>query len=52
MKYISMIHFKDDEFEVTTATNVEEAKQVLSAGFDYVAQKDGVMLFRKPKRFK
>jgi hypothetical protein len=52
MKYISMIHFKDDEFDITTATNVEEAKQVLSAGFDYVAQKDGVMLFRKPKRFK
>jgi len=52
MKYISMIHFKDDEFEATTATSVEEAKRVLSAGFDYVAQKDGVMLFRKPKRFK
>jgi hypothetical protein len=52
MKYISMIHFKDDEFEVTTATSVEEAKQILSAGFGYVAQKDGVMLFRKPKRFK
>jgi integrase len=51
MKYISMIHFKDDEFEVATATTIEEAKQVVSAGFDYVAQKDGVMLFRKPKRF-
>jgi integrase len=51
MKYISMIHFKDDEFEVTTANTVEEAKQVLSAGFDYVTMKDGIMLFRKPKRF-
>jgi integrase len=34
MKYIGMIHFKDDEFEVTTATTVEEAKTVLSSGFD------------------
>ena len=51
MKYISMIHFKDDEFEVTTATTVEEAKQILSAGFDYVTAKDGIMLFRRPKRF-
>lgn len=50
MKYISMIHFKDDEFEVTTATNVEEAKQVLSAGFDYVAQKDGVMPLQKTEK--
>ncbi|MGA2308799.1 MAG: tyrosine-type recombinase/integrase [Candidatus Bathyarchaeia archaeon] len=52
MKYISMIHFKDDEFEVTSATTTEEAKQILSAGFDYVTQKDGIMLFRKPKRFR
>jgi hypothetical protein len=46
-----MIHFKDDEFEVTTATTVEEAKQILRAGFDYVTQKDSIMLFRRPKRF-
>jgi len=52
MKYIGMIYFKDDEFEVTTATTIEEAKQVFSAGFDYVAQKDSIMLFRRPKRFR
>jgi len=51
MKYISMIHFKNDEFEVTTTTTVEEAKKVLEAGFDYVAEKNGIMLFRRPKRF-
>jgi len=51
MKYIHMINFKDDEFEVTTATDIEEAKKVLSAGFEYVTEKDGIMLFRKPKRF-
>jgi integrase len=51
MKYIGMIHFKDDEFEVATATTVDEAKQILSAGFDYVAEKNGIMLFRRPKRF-
>jgi integrase len=51
MKYIGMINFKDDEFEVATATTVEEAKQVLSVGFDYVTEKNGIMLFRRPKRF-
>jgi hypothetical protein len=51
MKYISMIHFKNDEFEVTTATTVEEAKKVLEAGFDYITEKTGIMLFRRPKRF-
>jgi integrase len=51
MKYIGMIHFKDDQFEVATATTIEEAKQILSAGFDYVTEKNGIMLFRRPKRF-
>jgi hypothetical protein len=51
MKYIGLIHSKDDEFEVTTATTVEEAKQVLSASFEYVTEKSGIMLFRRPKRF-
>lgn len=51
MKYFGLVHFKDDEFEVTTATTVEEAKQVLSAGFNYVTEKNGIMLFRRPKKF-
>ena len=51
MKYVGMITFKDDQFEVTNATTVEEAKQVLNAGFDYVTEKNGIMLFRRPKRF-
>jgi integrase len=51
MKYIGLIDFNDDEFEVTTATSVDEAKQVLSAGFDYVTEKNGIMLFKRPKRF-
>jgi len=51
MKYTQLVSFSDTEFEVTTAQTLEEAKQVLSAGFDYVAEKDGIMLFRKPKRY-
>jgi integrase len=51
MKYIGMIDFKDDEFEVTTATTVDEAKQALSAGFDYVTEKNGIMILRRPRRF-
>jgi integrase len=51
MKYIGMVHFKDDQYEVTTATTIDEAKQILSTGFDYVTEKNGIMLFRRPKRF-
>jgi hypothetical protein len=30
---------------------VEEAKQALIAGFNYITEKGGIMLFRRPKRF-
>jgi hypothetical protein len=29
----------------------EEAKTILPAGFEYVTEKNGIMPFRKPKRF-
>ncbi len=34
-----------------SATTIEVAKTVLAAGFEYVTEKDGIMLFSKPKRF-
>ena len=51
MKYSQLIQFKDSEYEVTSATTIEEAKAVLAAGFEYVTEKEGIMLFRKPKSF-
>jgi integrase len=51
MRYMRIIHFENNEFEVATARNVDEAKQVLSAGYEYVTEKSGIMLFRRPKRF-
>jgi hypothetical protein len=51
MKYTQLIQFKDDEHEVTSATTIEEAKRALQVGFEYVTEKNGIMLFRKPKRF-
>jgi integrase len=51
MKYTQLVTFKDDEFEVSTATTVEEAKKTLAVGFEYVTEKNGIMLFRRPKRF-
>jgi len=51
MKCTRLIHFEDNEFEVAPATTVEEAKQILTAGFDYVTEKSEIMLFKRPKRF-
>jgi site-specific recombinase XerC len=51
MKYTRLIQFKENEYDVATAITVEEAKQLLKAGFDYVTEKNGIMPFRRPKRF-
>jgi integrase len=51
MKYTRLVHFKDDEFDVETATTVEEAKELLKIGFDYITDRNGISLFRRPKRF-
>jgi len=51
MKYTQLIQFKEDEFDVATAMTIEEAKELLAAGFDYIAERNNIMLFRKPKRF-
>jgi len=55
MKYINMIIFKDDEFDVATATSDEDIKKLGSAGFQkYDERKIGelcISYYRKPKRF-
>jgi len=39
----------NDEFTVRTAGTVEEAKQLLEVGFEYVTKMESVKLFRKRK---
>ena len=38
-----------DEWTCKTATNTEEAKALIEVGFEYIAEKDNNMLFRKRK---
>lgn len=55
MKYIQMIHIKNDDFEVTTATTPEEIKQLGMSGwakYDEMTVNGITMHFyKKPKRF-
>jgi integrase/predicted RNA-binding Zn-ribbon protein involved in translation (DUF1610 family) len=56
MKYIGMIQFKDDQFETTTATTVEEILKLGQAGwikYDELAINGTTTIhcYRKPKRF-
>ena len=51
MKYTQLTQFKDDEYDVATATTIEEAKTIVAAGYHYVTDKQGIMLFKRPRRF-
>jgi integrase/predicted RNA-binding Zn-ribbon protein involved in translation (DUF1610 family) len=52
MKYIGRLQFKDDRFEIATATTDDEIKQLGSAGFEKYDEHNGVHFYRKPKKFK
>jgi integrase len=51
MKYTQLIEFHDDDYDVATAATVEEAKSTIATGYEFVVEKNGIMLFRRPKRF-
>lgn len=51
MKYIHTIQFRDEDFEIATATTTEEIKQLGQAGFVKYDEMNGIHFYRKPKKF-
>jgi integrase len=51
MKYIHTIQFKDEDYEIATATTTEEIKQLGQSGFAKYDEKDGIHFYRKPKKY-
>jgi len=50
LKYTQLVSFeKPDQFKCRVANNIEEAKELVEAGFQYVTEIDSKKLFRKPK---
>jgi len=47
-----IICFKEGDYDVATATNLEEDQQLLKVGFEYVTERNGIKLYRRPKTFK
>jgi hypothetical protein len=42
-----LVEFENDEYTSATAKNLEEAKQLIETGFEYVTDMEGIKLFRK-----
>jgi hypothetical protein len=49
LRYTQLVNFKEDELVCKTAKTVQEAAQLIEAGFEYVCEIEGVKLFRKRK---
>ena len=47
--YTHLIEFENDEWHSATAKTIEEARQLIEQGFDYVTDMDDFKLFRKRK---
>jgi len=47
--YTQLIKVEEDEYVCKIAKTVEQATELIEAGFDYVCEIDGVKLFRKRK---
>ena len=45
--YAHLVEFENDEYHSATAKNLDEAKQLIETGFEYVMDMEGVKLFRK-----
>ena len=49
LRYVRLIDFPDDEYACKVAKTVEEAKDLVESGFDYVCDVDDCKIFRKRK---
>ena len=49
MRYVQLIDFEHEEFTSAVAGTLQEARQLVEAGFEYVTEMDGAKIFRKRK---
>jgi site-specific recombinase XerC len=47
--YTHLISFESDEYHSATASTVDEAKQLVEAGFEFVCDIHDIKLFKKRK---
>ncbi len=52
MKYIHAVHFKEDDYEIATATTKEEIIELGKAGFVKYEENNVFYFYRKLKKFR
>jgi len=49
LRYVQLINFEDDDFTSAVAKTVQETRQLIEAGFEYVTEMNRIKIFRKRK---
>ena len=49
MVYTHLVKFESDDYHVRVARTLEEDKELLETGFEYVTEREGLKLYRKRK---
>jgi integrase len=49
MLYTQLVSFESDDYHVKTARSLKEDEELVSAGFEYVTEREGVKIYRKRK---
>jgi len=49
LRYVQLINFEDDDYTSAVARTVEEVRNLVEAGFEYVTEVNGAKIFRKRK---
>jgi integrase len=47
--YTQLLNLNDDEWTCKTATNIQQATELIENGFEYIQEIDGIRLYRKRK---
>ncbi len=47
--YSQIINFENDDYYCRTAKTLREDQELIEAGFEYVAEREGTEIYRKPK---
>lgn len=47
--YTYLVNFESDEYHTATSKSLERDEELLTAGFEYVTDREGVKIYRKRK---
>jgi hypothetical protein len=49
MLYTQLVNFESDNYTTRVSDSVKEDRELIEAGFEYITERNGVKIYRKPK---